>query len=73
MGELGSFPRHPGVLSAIFTKPDFDDTYTYVSKPRKMGPISPFVEIKLAIGHKSSRNAENNAKNKKFISKTVIF
>ena len=46
---------------------------TYVTKPGKMGPNSPFMEMELAIGHKSSRNAEKNAKNRIFISKTVIF
>ena len=38
-----------------------------------MGPNSPFMEMELAIGHKSSRNAEKNAKNRMFISETVIF
>ena len=44
-----------------------------MTKPGKMGPNSPFMEMELAIGHKSSRNAEKNAKNRIFISKTVIF
>ena len=45
----------------------------YVSKSGKMGPNALFMKIELAIGHKSSRNAEKNAKNRIFISKTVIF
>ena len=38
-----------------------------------MGPYALFKEIELAIGHKSSRNAGKNAKNRMFISETVIF
>jgi len=34
----------------------------FVTKPGKMGSNSPFMEMELAIGHKSSRNAEKNAK-----------
>ena len=44
-----------------------------MTKPGKMGPNSPFMEMELAIGHKSSRNAAKNAKNRIFISETVIF
>ena len=43
----------------------------YVTKP--IGPNSPAMETEFATGHKSSRSVEKNAKNRMFISETVIF
>ena len=44
-----------------------------MTEPGKMGPNSPFMEIELAIVHKSLRNAEKDATNRILISWSVIF
>ena len=47
---------------------DLDDTHIYMTEPGKMGPYSLFMEIELAIAHKSLRNAEKDATNRSLIS-----
>ena len=44
-----------------------------MTEPGKMGPNSLFMEIELAIAHKSLRNAEKDATNRLLISWFVIF